>query len=326
MQLTIHPEPRPTLEVSQAEYERLIALGLVVGAPADPQPVDYFDNEIAALIGDTTPSATRAAITGLVDPPVDSVNGQTGVVVLDADDIADAGTKVIMTSAERTKLTGVATGATANSSDATLLNRTNHTGTQAAATISDLTETVQDVVGALIVAGTGVTVSYDDVANTFTVNATGGGGTTDPEIVRDVIGTALVAGSGIQITVNDAGDSITIASTAVLPTRQVASGTGLTGGGDLSANRTLAVSYGTAAGTAVQGNDTRVTADQAAGTASIRTLGTGAQQAAAGNHTHADKLGIVAGSGLTDVHQVTQAAYDALGAGRPAGRIYFIVG
>lgn len=33
-------------------------------------------------------------------------------------------------------------------------------------------------------------------------------------------------------------------------------------------------------------NDPRVTADQAAGTASIRTLGTGAVQAAAGNHAH----------------------------------------
>ena len=84
------------------------------------------------------------------------------------------------------------------------------------------------------------------------------GGTTDPEIVRDVIGAAMVAGSGIQITVNDAGDSITIASTAVLPTRQVIAGTGLTGGGDLSADRTLTVAYGTAAGTAAQGNDSRI--------------------------------------------------------------------
>lgn len=39
----------------------------------------------------------------------------------------------------------------------------------------------------------------------------------------------------------------------------VTAGTGLTGGGDLSANRTLAVSYGTTSGTAVQGNDSRVT-------------------------------------------------------------------
>jgi hypothetical protein len=38
----------------------------------------------------------------------------------------------------------------------------------------------------------------------------------------------------------------------------ISAGTGLTGGGDLSANRSLAVSYGTTAGTAAQGNDTRL--------------------------------------------------------------------
>jgi len=42
-------------------------------------------------------------------------------------------------------------------------------------------------------------------------------------------------------------------------TRTITAGTGLTGGGDLSANRTLTVTYGTGAGTAAQGNDTRIT-------------------------------------------------------------------
>ena len=41
-------------------------------------------------------------------------------------------------SAAKTKLDGIASGATANSSDATLLNRANHTGTQAVGTISGL--------------------------------------------------------------------------------------------------------------------------------------------------------------------------------------------
>lgn len=40
-------------------------------------------------------------------------------------------------------------------------------------------------------------------------------------------------------------------------TRSVASGTGLTGGGDLSADRTLTVTYGSIGGTATQGNDPR---------------------------------------------------------------------
>lgn len=45
---------------------------------------------------------------------------------------------------------------------------------------------------------------------------------------------------------------------AALAARSVISGTGLTGGGTLSADRTLSVSYGTSAGTACQGNDTRL--------------------------------------------------------------------
>src|ERR1700752_318788 len=47
-----------------------------------------------------------------------------------------------MSAANKTKLDGVATGATANSTDATLLNRANHTGTQLASTISNFAATV----------------------------------------------------------------------------------------------------------------------------------------------------------------------------------------
>lgn len=55
----------------------------------------------------------------------------------DLDDIPDSATRLAMTSSERTKLSGVATGATANSSNATLLARANHTGTQSADTLTD---------------------------------------------------------------------------------------------------------------------------------------------------------------------------------------------
>lgn len=43
----------------------------------------------------------------------------------------------------------------------------------------------------------------------------------------------------------------------------ISAGTGLTGGGDLSANRTLAVSYGSSAGTACEGNDSRLSNSRA---------------------------------------------------------------
>lgn len=82
--------------------------------------------------------------------------------------------------AMRTKLDGIAPNATANQTDAYLLDRANHTGTQASTTISDFAEAVQDVMGATLVQGANVTITYDDVANTITIAAAGGGGTVQP--------------------------------------------------------------------------------------------------------------------------------------------------
>lgn len=65
-------------------------------------------------------------------------------------------------------------------------------------------------------------------------------------------------------TVQLAGDLGGVATAPTVPalankantSTTIAAGTGLTGGGDLSANRTLAVTYGTTAGTVAQGNHT----------------------------------------------------------------------
>ena len=53
-------------------------------------------------------------------------------------DISSAGSGQIITSTERSKLTGVATGATQNDTDANLKNRSNHTGEQAISTVTGL--------------------------------------------------------------------------------------------------------------------------------------------------------------------------------------------
>jgi hypothetical protein len=58
-------------------------------------------------------------------------------------------------------------------------SRSNHTGTQAASTVSDFSEAVDDRVAALLTAGSNVTLTYDDTAGTLTVDAAGGGGVTD---------------------------------------------------------------------------------------------------------------------------------------------------
>lgn len=61
----------------------------------------------------------------------------SGNIVLTADDIGDGTTNKAYSATDKTKLAGIASGATANSADATLLNRANHTGTQSADTIVD---------------------------------------------------------------------------------------------------------------------------------------------------------------------------------------------
>lgn len=53
------------------------------------------------------------------------------------------------------------------------------THSHASTEITDFTEAVQDVVGALLVAGTNVTLNYNDAANTLTINASGGGGSSN---------------------------------------------------------------------------------------------------------------------------------------------------
>ena len=79
----------------------------------------------------------------LVTGEVTSVNGNSGEVTLITDDISDTiSNKKYTTEAEKTKLSGIEDNATANSSDATLLDRANHTGTQTANTISDFESTV----------------------------------------------------------------------------------------------------------------------------------------------------------------------------------------
>ena len=105
-----------------------------------------------------------------------------------------------------------AIGAADAASVAAGLDRANHTGVQASSTISDFVEAAQDSVAALLVAGSGVTLSYEDAANTLTISASGSG--FDAEAVRDVVGAALLGSGLVTVTVNDGADTITISTTA----------------------------------------------------------------------------------------------------------------
>lgn len=150
--------------------------------------------------------------------------------------------------------TDVATQAELDAASTADRARANHTGTQPASTVSDLTEVVQDLVGVMVVAGANVTATYDDAAGTVTI-ASSGGGTTDAEVVRDTMATALVAGANVTITPNDAADTITIAAADTNTTDPE-------------------VVRDTIAATLAAGTNITVTADDAADTITVSTTAT----------------------------------------------------
>lgn len=112
---------------------------------------------------------------------------------------------------------------------------------------------VSNVDGTIVVTGTPTVAPVVSVGVIAQSQVTG--------LVSDLAAKYVKPALGIPATdmVAAVQTELTAASTAVQPARQIISGTGLTGGGDLSVDRTLVVTYGTGAGTATQGNDTRVT-------------------------------------------------------------------
>lgn len=78
----------------------------------------------------------------------------------------------------------------------------------------------------------------------------------------------LTTSAGTLLSANNLSDvqssSASLANLGGVSTaRQIISGTGLSGGGDLTADRTLSVSYGSTAGTACEGNDARLSDSRA---------------------------------------------------------------
>lgn len=140
---------------------------------------------ITSVNGYSTPSVTlgkadiglgNADNTSDVNKPVSTAQAAADTVAKaranhtgtqSADTVVDGSTNKVYTAVEQTKLAGVATGATANDTDANLKNRSNHTGTQATSTIAGLdaalaalTSGKMDAGIAGLPAGSTLTVTY----------------------------------------------------------------------------------------------------------------------------------------------------------------------
>ena len=134
--VTVYEQPANLVTVYSQNNIAVFAQGLQ-GAAGIGVPVGGTTGQVLSKI-DATDYHTH-----WVDPTagggaVSSVNSQTGAVVLTQDNIAEGSTNGVYTLVEKSKLAGIATGATANQTDAYLLARANHTGTQAANTITGL--------------------------------------------------------------------------------------------------------------------------------------------------------------------------------------------
>jgi hypothetical protein len=101
---------------------------------------------------------------GFAPAEVVSVAGKVGAVQLDAEDIAETATAKIMTDAERTKLLGVETGATANDTNAALRDRSTHTGVQPISTVEGLDDALATGAAALAAETARATIAEDILA------------------------------------------------------------------------------------------------------------------------------------------------------------------
>lgn len=118
------------------------------------------------------------------------------------------------------------------------LDRTNHTGTQLAATISDFSEAVDDRVSALLVEGNDVTITYDDNLNTLTIDVVA---TLNIDELLDVIITDVADGEVLRFDgVNWINNTLAEANIATASRQILVSGLA-TGGGDLTSDRTIDV-------------------------------------------------------------------------------------
>lgn len=80
--------------------------------------------------------------------------------------------------------------------------------------INALPETITDTVAAALIAGTGMSISYNDAAGTITLNAAGGGGALDTEALMDYLAAHIIPDTNMSMVYDDEASQIILSSMA----------------------------------------------------------------------------------------------------------------
>lgn len=243
------------------------------------QSTAFADN----TAGNITPAALRTQITNLADS------------ARFAEDIATTGAAGLMSGADKAKLDGLATGATANAADAALRDRTTHTGTQIAATISDFNTAVA--------ATPAVAANTAKVSNaTHTGDVTGSNALT---ITNDAVTNAKLANMAANTVKGavSAGDPVDLTPAQIRTMINVADGATVN-----SPNATLLA----------RANHTGT---QAASTISDFAAAADARIAAS-NKVSSNVTGITGADQITNMVRLTQAEYNAI---TPDASTFYVV-
>lgn len=152
------------------------------------------------VIGSTALTITDNVVNNakLSDMAANTIKGRITASTGDPEDLTASDIRVI---------TETETTAQLNTRDTNNRNRSNHTGTQLSSTISDLQETVEDIIGTKVIGGTNVTVSYNDTTGETTINSTSSAGYTNEE-AQDAVGSILTNTTSIELIYDDASNVI----------------------------------------------------------------------------------------------------------------------
>ncbi|SRR6266568_3650538 len=244
----------------------------------------------------TVQTSLGKADTALQSAPVSSVNSKTGTVILSASDVGApttlAGDNDVVVSSPADTQVLTYDGATSKwkNKAAPAAPVTSVAGKTGAVTLAegDIASLTSDLAATEKTTNKGAASGYaplDGTSKVPTANLGGAGADSTTYLRGDQTWTTLpaapvtsVAGKTGAVTLvkadvglgsvdntSDVSKPVSTATQTALngkvdTTRQITAGTGLTGGGDLTADRTLAVTYGATAGTVAQGNDSRLTA------------------------------------------------------------------